>query len=170
MDPRRAFIWAKALTDASGSGPTHDAAPTTRISLIKTFDVSEPVANAWLQISADNDAHVWINGVDIGNTTSWRTPVCFNVTDVLRAGENTIAVDAWNEDGPAGLLASLVAFDDDGKALAEVRTDAAWQWSKSVKDNWDHLTRGPPMAAGKKDIRLRARTMGEQASCAVPGV
>jgi hypothetical protein len=115
--------------------------PEERISLIKTFTLPEAPALAWFQMTADNDAHLWINGQDVGNTNSWRSPVCFNVASQLKAGENTIAMDAWNEEGPGGVLASLVAFDEDGKTIAHVKSDDSWQFAPGPKSGWDHASR-----------------------------
>jgi beta-galactosidase len=40
-------------------------------------------------------AHVWVNGVEVGYTQGSRTPAEFRVTDLLRPGENTLAVQVF---------------------------------------------------------------------------
>lgn len=139
--------------------------PDERLSMLKTFDLADAPKLAWMQITADNDAHVWINGQDVGNTLSWRTPVCFDVASLLKAGENTIAIEGWNEDGPGGVLASLVAFDEDGKLISHVKTDDTWEfapgkgadWNKTGKDNrdWKHVKKLAVYGEGSWEMKLR---------------
>ncbi len=45
--------------------------------------------------SVKSAAYVWINGREVGYTEGSKTPAEFDVTDVLRPGENTVAVQVY---------------------------------------------------------------------------
>src|SRR5947207_10203951 len=75
--------------------------------LRKHFDLKNLPVRAWIQITADNRARVFVNGKDAGGSDDGRRPESIDVTQLLRAGANVIAVDAYNEDGPAGVVLAI---------------------------------------------------------------
>src|SRR5207248_1138088 len=63
-------------------------------------------------------------------------PASFDVTRLLRAGKNVIAADAYNEDGPAGLLMDLAGFSDTGQVVLDVITDKTWKVAEAPAVGW----------------------------------
>ena len=102
------------------------------IQLRKTFDVSKRPARAWLEITGDNRVTTTLNGAVLGTADSWRHPVAYDVTDRLREGENVLELEAWNEDGPAGVVASLLGTDARGETLFRIVTDKTWPDAKVI--------------------------------------
>ncbi|MGL4463849.1 MAG: hypothetical protein ACRC1K_16970, partial [Planctomycetia bacterium] len=83
---------------------------------------------AVLEVTCDNKAAVKLNGKKATEVTDWKTPVKTDVAKLLKDGENTIVVDARNEDGPGGLVLRLTAKAADGAATV-VLSDATWTTS-----------------------------------------
>ena len=100
----------------------------------KSFRIPS-VQTARLWLTCDNEYTVFVNGRRIATETggsSWSRAEGFEVTRLLQAGENVVAVRATNLDGPAGLALHL----DCGAAQVSVATDASWRWSESGGAGW----------------------------------
>jgi hypothetical protein len=95
---------------------------------------------AWVQVAADNRSRVFVNGKEAGQSEDWRRPASFEVTALLRDGENLIAVDGYNEDGPAGVVLSLNGWSETGRATLEVKSDATWKAFDSQAEHWHDVT------------------------------
>ena len=75
----------------------------------RIFNVASKVLKAELQLSADDQATVWINGKQVGSSSTWKKPLKVDVTDKLTAwGDNILAVRAKIVTGLAALLAVLI--------------------------------------------------------------
>ena len=112
------------------------ARPESTIYFRRAFDVVELPARAWLEITVDNRQRVWLNGHDIGASKDWMTPSVYDVTDRLRPGRNVLAVEAANEDGPAGLIASLNGYAADGSCPLRVCTGEGWRQTDRAEEGW----------------------------------
>ena len=91
-----------------------------------TFSLPQVPHGASLYVTADDGFEVYVNGQKVGASPSstdnaWANVQRFQVTKLLRAGSNVIAVRAFNAGGWAGLLARL---DVDGNEL--LTTDEQW--------------------------------------------
>lgn len=91
--------------------------------------------SAVLHVTADNHFRVYVNGEKAGEGSSWESPRRIDVTKLLGAGKNAIAVHAWNEGGPAGLCAQLAWRGDATSGV--VVTDASWRVLADDPDGWD---------------------------------
>lgn len=76
----------------------------------KKFSVRDELQEAFLQITADdNVVELYLNGrkVDREWSRNWKEPVGFAITNMLRKGENLLAVSYSNTDYIGGLLFDL---------------------------------------------------------------
>jgi len=126
--PRVEWIWT-----ADGD-PKADAPAMARY-FRKTFELPEAGIGAWLEIAADNAYVAYLNGVEVGAGDTWEKPDIHNVTKLVRAGPNTLAVKGINEGGPAGLLAVLHVLPQKGDEIV-VGTDATWKATGAEYEDW----------------------------------
>lgn len=101
------------------------------------FSLDEVPARAMMMATCDNVMTVWINGRQAAESSNWQTPVRRDVKDLLREGENVIAVRARNAGGGhAGFIFNMVMQTGD---QAEV-IDSSDQWrmtdSRPEGDEW----------------------------------
>ena len=107
----------------------------------KSFTIEAVPASAKLQVTGDNHAAVFINGVAVGKSDEWKEPVSLDIAKHLKAGANVIAVEGRNDDGAAAVVAKLVLKGKDGKSV-EVVSDTSWKsgdkaagWEKAEFDD-----------------------------------
>jgi DUF1680 family protein len=96
------------------------------------------IRDAVITVTADNESTVYVNGKKAIETYAWQIPVSKSVVSYLKPGENVIAIAATNtgdQSSPAGLIAQANIDFNDGTPLA-VRTDQAWQCSKTPDAGW----------------------------------
>jgi len=132
-DPGRAGYWVwHESADASRGVPTG-----ATVYLRRHLDVAEPVAEAWLRISADDAYELYVNGQRVGAGDNWAQPERYDLAPLLRTGDNLIAVKASNnEAGPAGLFfagrivyrsGQSLDFASDKETLAAVDVGEGWE-------------------------------------------
>ena len=97
--------WATARLPAMWPGPDYLGTVWYR----RTIDVpadATGLSAALLLGRIDDVDTAWINGVQVGSTTSWNVDRRYNVpAGLLKAGTNVITLRVSNTDGPGGLLA-----------------------------------------------------------------
>ncbi len=126
MQEKAAWIWR----DAARNG-IHEV-----LWFRREFDASAD-PEAMLEIAADTDFVVWLNGIEVGrgqypNFPSQRTFQRFAAGAALKAGANEIRVQVYHAgegffsivNAPAGLWARVVA---QGQTVCA--TDGAWEWA-----------------------------------------
>ncbi|KAJ7775551.1 lectin [Mycena metata] len=96
------WIWTSPVT-ASGVVPVGPRA------FRRTFtpDPNQVPASATILISADNEYSFYLNGVSVGNGTSYTVAQQYTINFVLAPSELVLAVLATNTGGPAGVLVSM---------------------------------------------------------------
>ena len=96
----------------------------------RVFTLKPGFSKATLWITVDDQFTLIVNGREAGksdgNADAWRRPQQIDLTKQLRAGENTMHVDARNLAGDSGLLAKLILTYPGGE-LSELVTDAFWE-------------------------------------------
>ncbi len=122
-----------------GGNPAKSAPAGTRY-FRKTFEINRPVDNpideAQLDIVADDEYTVWINGTEVGAGNDWKRVKRFDVKKHLVHGKNVVAVEAKNaQEGPAGLLVRL-GYVPNGQSKLAVMSDHTWKVSKTVAAGW----------------------------------
>ena len=104
--------------------------------LRKRFVLPGNVRKAALKITVDNEYVLYLNGRRIGEGSDWTQAGYYDVTGSLVAGENVLAVEARNLDGPFGVLAGLTVVESGG-AVMEVRSDSTWLTSLVRTKGWE---------------------------------
>ncbi len=65
------------------------------------------LSSAALVISADNRFVLHVNGARVAEGADWMQPAVVDLKPHLREGQNVLAIEATNEDGPCGLIFGL---------------------------------------------------------------
>ncbi len=101
----------------------------------KTFTIANPEAGQ-VQISADNRFELFVNGQPVATGNDWRQMQIHDVTELLKSGENTVAVRATNTDeGAAGLVARVI-IKERGGTFQGFSTDQSWKTSIREFQGW----------------------------------
>jgi len=103
------------------------------------FDLPEgkTVSHAALRITADNEFVLYVNGQRTGEGTDWEKPVLFELTKMVGAGKNLLALECRNIDGRYGLTAGMRITFSDGSIL-EIGTDKTWLTALSSEKGWEN--------------------------------
>ena len=143
------WIWDKQAGDASGTW-------CFRKKIVCAAD--QKLKQASLIITCDNRWKLYVNGKEAGKCPAseyaWQMPQIVDVSGLLTAGVNAIAVKGTNEGkGAAGLILKLKAQFVGGKTL-ELKTDASWMSTKSPEAGWNQAGFKP--AANWKAVKVVA--------------
>lgn len=142
--------WQAAAQQAAGranwiwypEGNPAQEAPKGTVYFRKVFmidrPIQQPVDEGTLDITADNEFTVWVNGALVGSGKEWKHVQSFDVKKHLVHGKNVIAVEAVNHDGAAGLLVRL-GYVPNGMSKIGLFSDAGWKASKTAGDGWQKL-------------------------------
>ncbi|MBK8098233.1 MAG: DUF1080 domain-containing protein [Planctomycetes bacterium] len=101
----------------------------------KEFELPATGARGTLVFTCDNHCRVWVNGDRFGACDSWESPRASEVGKALRQGKNVIAIQGWNDGGPAALAARLDWSVGDQRGT--VVTDRSWLCSDDDPDGWN---------------------------------
>lgn len=108
----------------------------------RSFQVPDPtsIRRAILRVAADDQMTVWLNGKEIGSSSTWREPLQRDITGALQPGLNLLAIRAENvaspvTANPAGLTVSLKLVSRDGTET-EVPSDASWRAAATEQEGW----------------------------------
>lgn len=122
------WIW----TPTQAQGPI----PSGSVYFRKWFHSSAPDV-AILQITADDEYEVHVNGRFAGNGKDWHRMQAVNLLPFLLEGKNLIAVKATNTEGAsAGITARIFMQKKGGPAIAYV-TDESWLTSAVEGPLWE---------------------------------
>jgi putative heme-binding domain-containing protein len=101
----------------------------------KTFNLATVPAKASLQVAADDEATVYINGKKIVEGAEYTTPRVCDVTKELVKGKNVIAIKGHNiAADTAGVIAIL---ELKGRKPVRIMTDESWRTAQTAPDtNW----------------------------------
>jgi hypothetical protein len=138
-DAAQLVRWGQWIWYPEGEPKT--AAPVETRYFRRAFDVpSGQVTRAVLRFGADDRGTAWINGKRAGEVTGWQTSVECDITKLLRAGKNVIAIEAENlpapvQANPASLIAAAEIQMEDGSSV-KISSDAEWRISKSSSNGW----------------------------------
>lgn len=117
--------------------PEANAKPEENVTFYfrKTFQLPEEVKSAVLWITADDAYNLYLNGKLVGQDGRWEDVEKYEVSKLLRKGENIVAVDAFNGGGPGGLLVEMEITLKSGKKLWVV-TDSSWKVGRKLEEGW----------------------------------
>jgi putative heme-binding domain-containing protein len=124
-----------------GGDPTKDA-PKGTVYFRKVFainrDIQQPVDEGTLDITADDEFTVWVNGALVGKGKEWKRAQSFDVKKHLIHGKNVIAVEAVNHGGSAGLLVRL-GYLPNGMSKIALFSDGTWKTSQTAGEGWQKI-------------------------------
>ena len=83
----------------------------------KTFDLTEEVDRAVLQITADDARFAYLNGEQVDVSGAWNTPTVLEVGKQLHTGKNVLAVRVYNGTYYSGLLFEFTIFTTSGRTI-----------------------------------------------------
>ncbi|MEI8036947.1 MAG: hypothetical protein WCJ14_01030 [Verrucomicrobiota bacterium] len=128
---RNAFhIWAgAAVTDGQANGG--------KCWFRKHFKWSKSAdARVDLICQADDDALLWVNGQKVrGTDGDWHIAYASEITKLLKAGDNVVAVEATNGGGGPGCLTAAIVMSG-GAATETIATDKTWRTSATTQNQW----------------------------------
>lgn len=77
---------------------------------------------------------VWLNGQLLGEHVGGSAPLCFDVTDLLKAGDNTIIVHAFDDTRSGAQATGKQAHSEKSEQCVYTRTTGIWQtvWLEGV--------------------------------------
>jgi len=128
------WIWERNSAGKAGA----------QIYLAKTFDLRPNPVDAKLYLAADDFAEAYLNGIKIGEATSWSIAAKFDCAKLLRPGRNVLYIAA--RDGgslPCGVLGELVVNYSGGSPTV-IPTDAGWQASSLPGNHAQELSGAAP--------------------------
>lgn len=135
-----------------------------------TLPAGRKAKHATFLFTADNSAHLFVNGQDAGlsdaSANGWRHPVELKVTALLRSGPNQLAIVATNAQtaqtvNPAGLIGLLTVEFDSGPALTQ-RVDQTWKAGNETQPGWtDAAFDDSAWPAAKETVRFGEGPWGQ---------
>ncbi len=105
-----------------------------KVSFRKTFTAPAGIKSAEFAYTCDNGAKATLNGAALTPNPDWMVPTKVDVSKQIKAGENTILIDATNQGSAAGLVVRLTMKTSDKDVVVE--TDTSWEASVTGKNEW----------------------------------
>lgn len=127
------WIW-KEVTGAGAAAP---GAMFFRREFILPSD--RTVTAATLSMTADDAYVCWVNGVQVGSSTSWNEACPMDLRAKLKPGKNMLAVSVKNlgsASSPAG-LAGKMKIEFSSGLPEEMATDAQWRVAEGEGQGWN---------------------------------
>ncbi len=121
-----------------------------------TFTLADDATYAPLQISADDNFTLYINGAEVGGNMGegqdqWSNPITYDILRYLQKGENVIAIDAFNVVSYAALIFDTRITLTDGSVVM-LGSDGTMRCSKTAPEGWTELGFDSSGWAGVKEI------------------
>jgi len=133
------WIWL-AGGDSVKNAPIGPAWFRKTFTLPENFNRAGGLEYAILAFAADDYADVFVNGKEIGSTSTWANIKSVDIRAFLQPGKNCIAVRAENRNAgvypnPAGLLVDVqIGFSSDSLRFF---TDDSWKSRYDVSEGWN---------------------------------
>lgn len=118
------WIWS---TNAAKSNET--------VTVRREFAIAGEVKSATLAFTCDNSSKAFLNGQAAGSSSAWSSPHRQDVKMLVRPGTNELRIEGRNEEGVAGVVATLAIELANGTKLA-IETNAEWQAAPAGGAGW----------------------------------
>jgi len=119
-----------------GTENANQEAPVGTCLFRKTFKLAEEPARGRIEITCDNRYVLRLNGRLVGASNRWQVMDRYDVTKLLKAGENVLDVRCVNDEQAAGLVALVQVRAADG-SIRDYSTDESWQGAIQQGRSWD---------------------------------
>lgn len=126
--PTPSWIW--------GSADAQREAASGQCEFRRRFQLSASATQAQLELSCDDRYVLRVNGRVIGLGANWKQWEAYDVTPLLREGENEISLRCRNDSSAAGLVVRLRAKLEDGTTQLLV-SDSQWEARLQRAGTWD---------------------------------
>ncbi|MEX2215762.1 MAG: sugar-binding domain-containing protein, partial [Phycisphaeraceae bacterium] len=88
--------------------------------------------------TCDNVMTVYINGKKVAQSDEWQSPVRVDITKQVKAGDNSIAVEAMNQGaGAAGFIAQIELKTQTSRENTILVSDKTWLGSPKATAGWN---------------------------------
>jgi hypothetical protein len=149
LDMEASWIWAYP--------DTSKVPENEEVELRRTVQIHNPVKEAYIILTADNEYSLNVNDVQIGNDKDWKTVERYDVGKYIEQGTNTITVIARNSGhapNPAGLYLQMLVHTDSG--IRSVNSDDAWE-ARQKSDVWKQaaIISNQEFLDGRVDAEIR---------------
>ncbi len=121
------WIWSPAYPK--------DEVPAGDCYFRKSFQLSK-VELGQVHVSCDNQYELYVNGRLAAKGADWRNMDVHDITKLLTAGENVVAIKASNTDAGAAGLVARVVIKQAGGTFESHSTDASWRVSVKHYVDW----------------------------------
>jgi putative heme-binding domain-containing protein len=121
------WIWSPAHTK--------NEIPVGECFFRKTFEVTDPDVGE-VQITADNEFEVFVNGKAVGKGNDWRQLNVFEISQHLVRGRNCVSIRVRNTDAGTAGLVGRVLVREKGGTYVNHPTNASWKTSVREYNNW----------------------------------
>ncbi|MFL5343100.1 MAG: hypothetical protein ACJ8F7_23460, partial [Gemmataceae bacterium] len=112
-----------------------DSAPGATRYFRREFSLPRPPQEGALDITADAEFKVWVNGQEVGSGKDWKRVYRFDIAKQLQEKQNVVAVEVKGGADAAGLLVRL-SFIPKRMSQSTVFSDAAWRVRATPEDGW----------------------------------
>jgi putative membrane-bound dehydrogenase-like protein len=121
------WIWSPAHT--------RNEIPVGECFFRKTFELTEPDVGE-VQIAADNEFVLFVNGKQVGKGNDWRQLQVFEISPHLVRGRNSVSIHVKNTDeGSAGLVGRVLVREKSGTYVSHP-TNKSWKTSVKEYSEW----------------------------------
>ena len=155
------WIWLNQGDPAAGR-------PVETVYFRRTFiidrPVQKPVDEGTLDITADNEFTVWVNGVEVGKGNDLEAVYRFDVKKHLVHGKNVIAVEATNTEPARPACWCASATCPTASRSSPLVSDGSVEGVKDAPEGWQKLDFDDSKWAGRQGARplRQGRTVEER--------
>jgi len=130
--------WLPAEWGVGGYIWSSHTADKQTVHLWRGFEVppKSTVTKASLRVLADNGFVVMLDGRRLGMGSDYYYMTEYDISEVLRPGRHTIAIDAFNETHQAGVVVGLDVLVNDAPPITLV-SDTSWRVVPDSASNWE---------------------------------
>ncbi len=123
-----------------GEGDPRKSEQTGRRFFRRTIEISpdKKIKRARFRLAANNEVILYLDGRQIHRIPGLKPSQTLDISDKLKAGNNTLAIESTNKDDAAnhaGLAGKLLIEFEAGKTMT-VSIDGSWKASETIRDNW----------------------------------
>lgn len=120
----------------SGSSPQDSIPVGQQCFFRKSINLRVP-ATVKIEIAADDEYELFVNGTRIGASVQSRTVDSYNATKHFQVGRNLVAIRVRNRNGDTAALAASVAVKPEkSNKWYTFHTDPSWKTSASATQGW----------------------------------
>lgn len=91
-----------------------------------------------LSVYADDHYELFVNGKRVGEGDSWETATVHDVSDILRSGENLVALKVTNQNGSTAGLAAKITIETETGQRRNFISNSTWKTNLRALPLWQN--------------------------------